>query len=93
MRIRTASAKSVAATTLEQQRMRVIEPCAEAGCRLATQETSGSCRVPPESRRDADGGPMARTPQSKQLRSLMDFRQIRGCPFSVAKSSAAFSRL
>jgi len=47
MRLQTASAKSVAAMTLEQQRMRVIEPCAEAGCRLATQETSGSCGVPP----------------------------------------------
>jgi len=68
--------------------MRVIEPCAEAGCRLATHETSGSCGVPPQSRRVADGGPMARTPQSEQLRSLVDFRQIR-----VAKSSAAFSRL
>jgi len=47
VRLRTASAKSVATTTLEQQCMRVIEPCAEAGCRLATQETSGSCGVPP----------------------------------------------
>ena len=56
--------------------MRVIEPF-EAGCRLATQQTSGSCRVPPQSRRDADGGPTARTPQSGQLRSLVDFRQIR----------------
>ena len=66
----------MAATTLEQQRMRVIEPF-EAGCRLATQQTSGSCTVPPQSRRDADGGPTARTPQSGQLRSLVDFRQIR----------------
>ena len=63
----------MAATTVEQQRMRVIEPF-EAGCRLATQQTYGSCRVPPQSRRDADGGPTARTPQSGQLRSLVDFR-------------------
>jgi len=39
VRLRTASAKSTP-MTLEQQRMRVIEPCAEARCRLATQETS-----------------------------------------------------
>jgi len=56
--------------------MRVIEPCAEAGCRLATQETSGSRGVAPQSRRDADGGPTARTPLSGQLRSLVSFRQI-----------------
>ena len=61
VRLRTASAKSVAATTVEQPRMQVIEPF-EAGCRLATQQTSGSCRVPPQSRRDTDGGPTARTP-------------------------------
>ena len=47
VRLRTASAKSVDATMLEQQRMRVIEPCAEASCRLATQETFGSRGVPP----------------------------------------------
>jgi len=76
----------VAATTLEQQRMRVIEPCAEAGCRLAAQETSGCCGVPPQSRRDADGGPTARTPQSGQLRSLVDFWQI--CRHVVLETAA-----
>jgi len=76
VRLRTASAKSVAATTVEQQRMRVIEPF-EAGCQLATQQTSGSCRVPPQSRRVEDSEPTARTPQSGQLRNLVDFRQIR----------------
>jgi len=55
----------------------VIEQCAEAGCRLATQETSRSCGVAPQSRRDAYGCPTARIPQSGQLRSLVDFRQIR----------------
>jgi len=47
VRLRTASAKSVAATMLEQQRMQGIEPCAKAGSRLVTQETSGSCGLPP----------------------------------------------
>jgi len=44
---------------------------------LTDVEISGSCGVPPQSRRDADGGPTARSPQSGQLRSQVDFWQIR----------------
>jgi len=47
-------------------------------------------KVPPQSRRDADGGPTARTPQSGQLRSLVDFRQIRRD--AVLETAALVSR-
>jgi len=77
VRLRTASAESVAATMLEQQRMRVTEPF-EAGCRLATQQSSGSCRVPPQSRRDADGGPTARIPQPGNFEVLSTFGKFAG---------------